>query len=82
MKQLTRWLLIGGGLNWLLVGILSWDIGQIFGGQSAFVSRLVYVLIGLAAVYELAVVFGGRKKPESKPSQPQQQVDQSQQPQQ
>ncbi len=47
-------LLIVGGLNWLLVGLFGWDVGEIFGGQDAVISRLVYVLVGLAAIYELA----------------------------
>jgi len=42
-----------GGLNWLLVGVLGWDIGNLFGGMDALVSRIIYILIGLAAVYEL-----------------------------
>lgn len=47
-------LLIVGGLNWLLVGVLGWDIGQLlFGGQDALISKIIYVLVGLAAVYEV-----------------------------
>jgi len=44
-------LVIVGGLNWLLVGVLGWDIGSLFGGQVAIISRIVYVLVGAAAVY-------------------------------
>lgn len=44
-------LLIIGGLNWLLVGILGWDVGMIFGGQAAIVSRIIYILVGLSAIY-------------------------------
>jgi len=44
-------LVIIGGLNWLLVGLFSWDIGNIFGGQSGIISRIVYILVGLAAIY-------------------------------
>ena len=44
-------LLIIGGLNWLLVGLFSWDIGMIFGGQGMVISRIIYVLVGLSAVY-------------------------------
>lgn len=46
-------LLIVGGLNWLLVGVFAWDIGAIFGGQAAVISRIVYILVGLAAIYEV-----------------------------
>jgi uncharacterized membrane protein YuzA (DUF378 family) len=46
-------LLVVGGLNWLLVGVLGWDVGQFFGGQDALVSKVIYVLVGLAAVWEV-----------------------------
>jgi uncharacterized membrane protein YuzA (DUF378 family) len=44
-------LVIIGGLNWLLVGLFGWDIGNIFGGQGAIISRIVYILVGVSAVY-------------------------------
>lgn len=44
-------LVIVGGLNWLLVGLFSWDVGMIFGGQGTLISRIVYVLVGLSAIY-------------------------------
>jgi uncharacterized membrane protein YuzA (DUF378 family) len=47
-------LLVIGGLNWLLVGAIGWDIGSLFGGQAAIISRIVYVLVGLSAVYIVA----------------------------
>jgi len=53
MHKLAFVLLVIGGLNWLLLGIFSWEIGQIFGGMSAVISRIIYILVGLAAVYEL-----------------------------
>ncbi len=46
-------LLIVGGLNWLLVGLLGWDISRWLGGMDAGVSRLIYVLVGLSAVLEV-----------------------------
>jgi uncharacterized membrane protein YuzA (DUF378 family) len=44
-------LVIDGGLNWGLVGafILTW-LQHIFGAMSAL-SRIVYVLVGIAALY-------------------------------
>ncbi len=44
-------LVVIGGLNWLLVGLFSWDIGSLFGGQPAIISRVVYILVGLSAVW-------------------------------
>lgn len=46
-------LVIVGGLNWLLVGLAGWDIGMLFGGQGAPVSKIVYILVGLSAIYLL-----------------------------
>jgi hypothetical protein len=52
-------LLVVGGLNWLLVGLFGWDVGELFGGQGAWFSRVVYVLVGLSAVF---LVFNHRKE--------------------
>ena len=49
-------LLIIGGLNWALVGLLNFDlVAAIFGPMSAL-SRIVYVLVGLAALYGLVML--------------------------
>lgn len=54
LHMLAFLLLIIGGLNWLLVGVFGWDIGdKLLGGQDALVSRIIYVLVGLAALFEL-----------------------------
>jgi uncharacterized membrane protein YuzA (DUF378 family) len=45
-------LLVVGGLNWGVVGVTGADlVGTIFGSLSP-VSRAVYLLVGLAAVYQ------------------------------
>jgi hypothetical protein len=53
LHKLTFLLLVIGGLNWLLVGIFAWDIGSLFGGQMAIISRVIYILVGLSALYEI-----------------------------
>ncbi len=58
LHTLTFALLVIGGLNWLLQGLFGWDVGQWFGGQSATVSRVIYVLVGLSALIEM---FGHKK---------------------
>ena len=48
-------LLVVGGLNWGLVGAFEFDlVAALFGGQAAPLARLVYILVGLAAVYQAA----------------------------
>ncbi len=54
LHMVTWLLLIIGGLNWLLVGLFNWDVGSLFGGRTAIISRVIYVLVGLSAVYVLA----------------------------
>ena len=44
-------LVIIGGLNWLLVGIGGWDLVAIVLGSVAWLAKLVYILVGLSAVY-------------------------------
>lgn len=46
-------LLVIGGLNWLLVGLFQWDVGALFGGMDAVISRIIYVLVGLSALWLL-----------------------------
>jgi uncharacterized membrane protein YuzA (DUF378 family) len=48
-------LLIVGGLEWGFVGLFgSGILGSVFGGMPAFM-RILYVLVGLAAVYRIAM---------------------------
>jgi uncharacterized membrane protein YuzA (DUF378 family) len=45
-------LLVIGGLNWGLVGFIGFDlVARIFGSMS-IISKVIYCLVGLAAVYE------------------------------
>lgn len=46
-------LLVVGGLNWGLVGLFQFDlVAAIFGGTGSALSRLIYILVGLSAVYQ------------------------------
>lgn len=45
-------LLVLGGINWLSIGMLQYDlVAGIFGTQSNIFSRIIYVIIGAAAVF-------------------------------
>ncbi len=47
-------ILIIGGLNWGLVGFWNVNvIGFIFQGDMTLVSRIIYVVVGLCALYNL-----------------------------
>jgi uncharacterized membrane protein YuzA (DUF378 family) len=46
-------LLVIGGLNWGFVGLFQFDlVAAIFGGQSAALSRIIFILVGLSAIYQ------------------------------
>lgn len=68
MKKLTGldWLalvlVIIGGVNWLLVGLFSFDLVSFIFGYMTVVSRIVYMLVGLAAVYLIFTVNKYTKK--------------------
>lgn len=47
-------LLVVGGLNWGLVGLLDFDLVAALLGPMSALSRLVYALVGLSAVYQAA----------------------------
>ncbi|GIP21999.1 MULTISPECIES: DUF378 domain-containing protein [Paenibacillus] len=52
-------LLIIGGLNWLLVGLFQYDlVAGLFGGQNSAISRVVYVIVGLCALYSIKFIAG------------------------
>ena len=54
LNLITLLLIIIGGINWLLVGAFQFDlVATIFGGQDAVLARIVYVLVGLSALYQL-----------------------------
>lgn len=44
-------LLVVGGLNWGLIGIFQWDLVEAIFGSMSTVSRVVYTLVGLSAIY-------------------------------
>jgi uncharacterized membrane protein YuzA (DUF378 family) len=42
-----------GAVNWGLLAVTGWEIGNIFGGMDASMSKIIYVLVALSAVYLL-----------------------------
>ena len=45
-------LLVIGGLNWGLVGAANFDLVAALFGEMSALSRIIYVLVGLAALYQ------------------------------
>ena len=52
-------LLIIGGLNWALVGAFQLNLVTVLFGPSSTLSRIVYILIGVAAGYAIYLLARG-----------------------
>ena len=58
LDKIALTLLIIGGLNWGCVGIFRFDlVAWLFGGQVGIVSRIIYILVGLAAIWCISLLF-------------------------
>ena len=55
LDWITFILVIVGGLNWGLVGIFKFDLVAAIFGEMGIISRIVYTLVGLSAVYLAAI---------------------------
>ena len=49
-------LLVVGGLNWGLVAVADFDLVAALFGPGTFLARVVYGLVGLSALYQMASV--------------------------
>jgi len=60
----VSWLLIViGGLNWGLVGAFDYNLVDALLGAGSMLSKVVYILVGLAALYSvISVLMKSSKK--------------------
>lgn len=59
INLITLALVIVGGLNWLLVGLLNFDLVAALFGEMSPLSRIVYILVGLSAVWQIIPLIRG-----------------------
>ena len=58
MDKIALILAIIGGLNWGSVGIFNFDmVAFLFGGAASAMSRVVYTLVGLSALWCISLLF-------------------------
>lgn len=57
LNIVTLVLVIIGGLNWGLVGIFDLDLVAAIFGAGSVLSRLIYILVGLSALWQLMPLF-------------------------
>ena len=53
LNLITLILLIVGGLNWGLVGLFNFDLVATLFGAGSILARIVYMLVGLSALWQL-----------------------------
>ena len=71
LDLLAATLVLVGGLNWGLVAIarfdlVAWILGGMDFGETNAASRVVYGLVGLAAVYGIGVLLAPRRRTRSR----------------
>lgn len=58
LDKISLILVIIGGINWGSIGIFGFDlVAWIGGGQHAVVSRIIYTVVGLAALWCISLLF-------------------------
>ncbi len=69
LDRIALILLIIGGLNWGSIGIFQFDpVAWICGGQTGIVSRIIYTLVALAAIWCISLLFRDSKEGQSVPA--------------
>ncbi len=62
INTITLILLIVGGLNWGLVGLLDFNLVAALFGEMSLLSRIVYVLVGLSALWQIVPLVTGKER--------------------
>lgn len=58
LKRIALALVIIGAINWGLIGFFRYDlVSSIFGGETAFLSRVIFGLVGLSGLVCIGLLF-------------------------
>ena len=60
-KHLVGWVLVVGAVNWGLVGLLNLNVVEMILGAGSLLTRVVYVVVGVAGVWKLYMMTMGKK---------------------
>jgi len=71
LDLLAHTLVVVGALNWGLVGVarfdlVAWILGGMDFGETSIASRIVYSLVGVAAVYSIATLASTARRPHAR----------------
>lgn len=57
-RRIALVLVIIGAINWGLIGLFQFDlVATIFGGQGAWLSRIIYTLVGISGLLLISELF-------------------------
>ena len=62
IKILAFILVIVGGLNWGLIGIFDFDLVARLFGEMTYLTRIVYTLVGISAIFTLTTSSTGSRQ--------------------
>ena len=63
LDRLALIILIIGGINWGSVGLFNFDlVSFIFGGSNEIITRIIFMLVGLSALWCISLLFRSRER--------------------
>lgn len=66
LDKIALTLLVIGGINWGSIGIFQFDlVAWICGGQTGIISRIIYTLVGLSAIWCISLLFRNTSEKET-----------------
>lgn len=69
LTRIAQFLVIVGALNWGLIGFFGFDlVAALFGGQTAFLSRVVYALVGISGLIAISFLFADNRNRNREPA--------------
>ena len=54
LNAIVLTLVIVGGINWGLIGLFNYNLVEALFGSATWFTRIVYTVVGLAAIYSIA----------------------------
>lgn len=70
LDKIALILAIIGGINWGSIGLFQFDVvAWLCGGSGSVLSRLIYVLVGIGALWCISLLFRDRDSVEGETSQ-------------
>lgn len=70
LDKIALILAIIGGINWGSIGLFQFDlVAWLCGGSGSVISRLIYALVGIAALWCISLLFRDRDSVEGETSQ-------------